>query len=191
MEVILEFLKLHPIPLFLLGSFVLGEEVILAFAFLAGQGVFDVFTLYLCCALATIASDAAWFLLGHYSKRKNNFVHRLYEKHSNYLSLMHRWHNRPFLLLLITKFVYGIRIFTILYVAFRGMEFKKFMLYIVPCILILQLVVIGGGWLAGRGSLLFLNIYKDGSLVLGVLLLFIVLMYIVKTKVSDEIVENE
>ncbi len=191
MDELLEFLKLYPIPLFLIGSFFLGEEVILSFAFLAGQGVFDLTTLYLCCSLATIASDGVWFLLGHYSKRRNNFVHRLYERHVNLIPLLHRWEKRPFILLFVTKFIYGTRIFTILYVAFRGMSFKKFMFYIIPCILILQAVVIGGGWLAGRGSLLFLNIYKDGSLVLGLILLLMLLMYIVKSKVSEEIIEHE
>jgi membrane protein DedA with SNARE-associated domain len=189
-ELLLKFASDHTVLIFLLGSFFSGEEVVLAFAFLAGQGFWSGELLYFCVCAGTLCSDIAWFWIGRYSHRKDNFIKRFIDKHKVKIPFQKELSCHPFLLLLVTKFIYGVRIFTIFYVAVEGLSFRKFFIYIIPCIAIIQVLVIGSGWLAGKGSSLFLDIYKDTTMTLAILLGIGIITYTLKRKITKRLLKN-
>ena len=115
-------------PALFVGSFLFGETVVLAAAFLSSQGLWSAWTIYWLDLLGTLASDALWFL---YGQKLLTFFHR-WEKYrrgsEKFLRALEKLTgSRPERSLLLVKAVYGVRIFTIIYLSVRKVNFRTFM----------------------------------------------------------------
>jgi membrane protein DedA with SNARE-associated domain len=136
----IEILTLYQMPALFLGSFLFGETVILAAAVLSAQGLWSTWTIFWLSLLGTLASDALWFL---YGQKILSFFHR-WEKYrrgsEKFLRSLEKLTGaRPHLSLLWVKAVYGVRIFTIIYLSMRKVDFWKFII----------LDAIGSAWWLG------------------------------------------
>ncbi len=117
-------------PALFVGSFFFGETVILAAAFLSAQGLWSTWTIFWLALLGTLASDALWFLYG----QKILTVFHRWEKYrrgsEKFLRALEKLTgSRPHLSLLLVKAVYGVRIFTIIYLSVRKTKFSTFIVY--------------------------------------------------------------
>jgi len=136
----IEILTLYQMPAIFLGSFLFGETVILTAAFLSAQGLWSTWTIFWLALLGTLASDALWFL---YGQKILTLFHR-WEKYQHgsekFLKALEKLTgSRPHLSLLWVKAVYGVRIFTIIYLSVRKVDFWKFIV----------LDAIGSAWWIG------------------------------------------
>lgn len=125
----IEILTLYQMPALFVGSFLFGETVILAAAFLSSQGLWSVWTIFWLSLLGTLASDALWFL---YGQKILTFFHR-WEKYrrgsEKFLRALEKLTgSRPERSLLLVKAVYGVRIFTIIYLSIRKVDFRTFII---------------------------------------------------------------
>ena len=78
-------------------------------------------------------------------------------------------------LLLVTKFIYGTRIFTIISFSTRGIPLFKFTYLNSLVIAVWLSCILGIGWLIGHGSSLFLDIYKNPvQTSIGLILLMVI-----------------
>lgn len=136
----IEILTLYQMPALFVGSFLFGETVILAAAVLSAQGLWSSWTIFWLSLLGTLASDALWFL---YGQKILSFFHKWekYRRNSEkFLRALEKLTGaRPYLSLLWVKAVYGVRIFTIIYLSVRKVAFWKFM----------ALDAIGSAWWLG------------------------------------------
>ena len=126
----IEILTLYQMPAIFLGSFLFGETVILAAAFLSAHGLWSTWTIFWLALLGTLASDALWFL---YGQKILTLFHR-WEKYQRgsekFLKALEKLTgSRPHLALLWVKAVYGVRIFTIMYLSVRKTDFWTFIAF--------------------------------------------------------------
>lgn len=169
------FLIAYKIPSIFLGAFFFGETVIVTAAFLAGQGLWSVYEVFLASLIATIISDVVWFYLGEYFLRKTHrwekFWHhkeRIIAKLDDMLGSHHYYH------LLYLKFLYGIRIFAIVYLSIKKLPIKTFVIYDTLGTALYQALIIAGGFLAGKGAAhiaLYINQLEYGIIAVILLVL--------------------
>lgn len=135
-----------------LGSFFFGETVILSGSYLAGQGIWSLWTVYLWALLGTLAADAAWFYFGPRALRLMHRWEKVKQKHEAIVSALQKHTgNKPFLSMLFIKFLYGTRILTIIYLSSVKVRFWTFMFFDLIGTAVWLVVMVGAGWLAGKG----------------------------------------
>lgn len=146
----------HPYLItFLVAVFL--EEAIIFFSFLSGSGFMPFYAVYIFGILGVIIGDICWYLIG-----RSSFVAFLREKCKRLKYVRHQYHrtsnlvhkiaeNRMFLSLLLSKFVFGSRIFMMLYFGAKKAKFSKYILYDAISIIIWTSILAPIGWLAGRG----------------------------------------
>jgi len=183
---LLLFFAAYPFTISTLGAFVGGEETILVIAFLAGQGVFGFWTIFVGSILGTVLSDLMWFYIG-----RSKFANKLlrwkhfktgYKKAKNILDKLVQ--KNTFITLVVGKFIYGTRIATITYLSRERLSITRFSLYNSIVILIWLAVVVPVGWLAGKGFSNVLNVYKNVEHTIAVIVLFVIAAYAVKLVVD-------
>lgn len=167
----------HPVILFFLAAYLGGEEIIVPLAVLVGQGLWDVGTLFVVCYIATVLADASWFLLGRHGVRETHFF-RKYEHRFQKASVLFRKIARSELgILLTTKFIYGARIFSIIFLSLEGVSLSRFVLLNSFVVFIWLSCVITVGWMIGRGSSFFLSIYRHPVYLSAGLIVLIVIFH--------------
>jgi len=167
---ILSLLTMYQLPAIFFGAFFFGETVIITAAFLAGQGIWSVYTVFILAFFGTIISDSLWFLFGQSIlhvitrwKRGRKKVHEL-EKEEVPLKK-----HTPFFVLLFIKFLYGTRILTIIYLSSRKMSFWLFTLFNAIGTTIWLIVMISIGWGAAKGTSQFSPLLQKTEYALSVL----------------------
>lgn len=139
-------------PIVFVGSFLFGETVILSGSYLAGQGIWSVVVVYIWALLGTLAADAAWFYLGPKGMLLFHRWEKVKTKHEAIiLALQRHVGEKPFLAMLFIKFLYGTRILTIIYLSSVKVRFWTFMLFDFIGTAVWLVVMVGAGWLAGKG----------------------------------------
>lgn len=190
-DTIIHYLQIYQLPAIFAGSFFFGETVVISAAFLAGQHLWSVWNVFWICFLGTVISDTLWFILG----KKFTTKIEEHEKHgSRYRKVVAKINkyvgNRIFLALLFIKFLYGTRILTIFYISARKVSFWKFTLFNSLGTVIWLSIIIGAGYLAGKGTANYLASITDIKYVALALVAFILLFRVIDSwtekKVFDE-----
>jgi membrane protein DedA with SNARE-associated domain len=141
------------LPAIFVGTFLFGETVILAGIVLAAAGALSVPALLGLSLLGTLTSDVVWFVFG---ERLVRFARRWPSLHARYESAMAAVervdHGRRFYYLFFFKFVYGIRIVTIIYTALRRISVRRFLLFDAIGSAAYLATVVGIGLMLCRGA---------------------------------------
>lgn len=179
-DVIINYLQAYQLPAIFAGSFFFGETVVISAAFLAGQKLWSVYNVFWLCFLGTIISDSMWFFLGKKFEQKID----KHEKHgSRYKKVIAKINrivgDRIFLALLFIKFLYGTRILTIFYITTRKVSFWKFTIFNSIGTTIWLVVIIGAGYLAGKGTANYLGSLSQIKYVALALVIFILLFRVI------------
>jgi membrane protein DedA with SNARE-associated domain len=177
-QAIITFLITYRLPAIFVGAFFFGETVIIAAAFLAGQGTLEVLPVFVLAFLATIVSDTVWFLL---AKKILLWLNRLekYKTHSEIIvnKMTKLTGDKPFLALLFVKFLYGTRVITIIYLSLRSIPLKKFVIYDALGTLIWLAVIIPIGWLAGKSAVSLGPALHKAEFAIG---FFVILVFVIR-----------
>ena len=164
-----------------IGGLLGGNETLLFLSILASGGFLNIYYLFIFFYIGSLISDSLWFLLGR-SKLfevvwRIRWVSKFYPNLGKFLR--HITKNK-FWLLFITKFLYGSKILTLLYLSRQKIKYG----YFIKCISIINLIwvsfIIFFGWSAGMGVHLTADISQDVRLyfilvgiVMAIFLLFI------------------
>ncbi len=179
-----------PVAIFL-GAFFFGESVIIAAAFLASQGLWSVWELFLLAFLGTVISDAVWFSGGFglnklISKGANN-QSRLEKVVS---SIQKITKGKSFLSLLFIKFLYGTRIITIFYLGSQKLPFRKFLIFNSLGTIIWLIVVVFIGWSLGQGTKFLSVDLNHIEIILSVLILVIIFFKFFSKWITKQIIQK-
>lgn len=178
-EKIIAFAAAFPYPFLipLLGAFFGGEETIIVISALSTTGFVSFPVVVVFSYVGTILSDTTWFLVGQRFMNWLSSKKRIQEGLVRVDTLFgHTAQHKPFLLLLITKFLYGIRIATIFYMS-RRMSFPSFMAYNAAVTLIWVIPICLVGWLLGISAVKISTISGDIKYGLGLVTLIIIAFY--------------
>ncbi len=181
----------HPIVLFFVLAFIGGEESIIPLAIIVGGGRWDIKTLFVVSFVSTMCADLTWFLLGRHGIKE----HRLFKRHQNNYNkislFIRKISKNDFVLLLITKFIYGTRIFSIIYLSLEGVSVTKFFRMNFLVILVWLPVIVGGGFMIGRGSSLFSDIHKHPIYLSISILLLVIAFHFVRSYFSKKFLPSK
>lgn len=156
LETLTALLTTYQVPTVFVGAFFFGDSVILTSAYLAGQLSWSPIPIFLAALVGIVISDSLWYFFGAYfnsrfASRFSNmkFLQKERAKMSGFIERLVG--ERPFLALIMVKFLYGSRVAMILYSASSGISFWTFTLFNGIGAIIWLLVFIPLGYLAGRG----------------------------------------
>lgn len=148
---LISLLVTYQFPAIFLGSVIFGETIILAASFLAGQGMWSIYTVFWVTFLGTVSSDCLWFYFGRRLSRKSEEWQEKQGKYKKLLAFLERLtHGRAFLSLLFIKFLYGTRIITIMYLSINRLRFRTFLLFNAIGTFFWLLVMVWLGWYASK-----------------------------------------
>lgn len=131
---------------------VTGETVVLAAVAVAVEGGWSLAEVVAWCFLGTVASDVAWFGLARVADDRWRRRREPGPRQQRALAWM-REHTgeRPYLALLVIKFLYGSRFLMLVYLATRRVSLRHFLLYDAIGTAVWLAVLVPLGWLLARG----------------------------------------
>lgn len=143
----------HPALISFLSVFLGGEVTIVALAVLAAHAKIDLEIIFIFSYIGALLMDSIWFFFG-YTKIFDWFVtrrhvSRVYTKWDNLLDKLSK--KRYFEVLIVTKFIYGFRMITLMHLARKKFKVSHFLAYNLITNFVWISVVIMAGWLAGNG----------------------------------------
>lgn len=173
------------------GSFLFGETVILSGSYLAGQGIWSVVTVYIWALLGTLVADAAWFYLGPKGLRLMHRWEKVKQKHEAIIAALQRHvGDKPFLAMLFIKFLYGTRILTIIYLSSVKVRFWTFMFFDFIGTAVWLVVMVGVGWLAGKGLADVLPAVRSFEYLLTGLVILMILFKVITSWLEKRIAKK-
>lgn len=145
-------LALHKSWIVLLGTFFLGESVVLAASALAAQGTWSVGAVAGWAFLGTVVSDTVWFRSASAGiERWTSDAGRNARLTRTSERLDRLTGEHPHRALLFVKFVYGTRIASLVYMAIRRVETHRFVIFDSIGTTLWLAVMIPIGWAIGSG----------------------------------------
>lgn len=152
-QILASFLIAHQVPAIFFSSMIFGDAVIMTAAFLSGQGIWSPITVFILTFFGTLVADIFWFFLGRKSLTKFHKWEAYRKKSEKILAVIEKIAgSRPLLFLFITKFLYGTRIITIVYVSLRNINFFKFIAVDSFGTLLWLFVIVPVSWFIGKST---------------------------------------
>ena len=152
LSTILALIATYKLPALFIGALLFGEAVIIPAAFLSAQGFISPFTILWVSFFGAMCADTIWFYL---AKRLLPWCHQhpWCEKRSQQtVRLMeHMTGKNPFLYLLVSKFLYGVRILSIFYMSLQTNDYWRFIRYNALGSITWLIILISVSWGAGKG----------------------------------------
>ncbi len=163
------------------GALVGGEETVLLLSVLAARDFYPIWIVFVFCFLGILVADSVWFFVGRLKLVTKMKEHKYFKKHSekarNFID--NKFKGNHFILLFSTKFLYGLRIVTLMFLG-RRIKFKEFFMYNSIIAAIWTIVIVSLGWFAGRGVGWLWDTYRNLQLLIIVGIIIIVAFYILK-----------
>lgn len=179
-DALLPLLQEYSSPAIFVGAFLFGETVILAATFLAAEGLWSFWEVFVLSFFGGLIADILWFLLGRYAGGRIKRWQWVERRYHHYVAEIEQDVEHTLYYIILFKFLYGTRIITILYTSMRRIPFLRFLLYDAIGTALLLVVIMGIGyfiWLGFPGALSGFRIIQltlIALLVLTVLFRFVI-----------------
>lgn len=179
-EELISLLTTYQLPAVFLGAFVGGEGIIITTSFLASRLNWNMASVFTDALLGTVLSDVTWYYGGRYILTRMKRWEDYRTRHQATLTQIEKKAGqRPWLLLLYIKFLYGTRILTVLYLSLRRVSIASFVLFDTLGTMVWLVVVMTIGWLAERGAINlipFLDTLEHALIILIIAIITVKLM---------------
>jgi len=150
---IIALLTQYKLPMLYLGAILFGETVIIPASFLSSSGFISPFSVLWVSLLGTMSADSLWFFAGDKLLKCCEKYKWCKNRHKRVLHVIERLTSKnPFHYLILSKFLYGTRIATIIYLAMRKVKFAKFLSFNSLGSVIWLIIIIGFSWAAGNST---------------------------------------
>ena len=157
-----------------------SEDILLFLAILSGSGAISIWTVVFFGFLGTFIHDSIFYFIG-----KSRFLERINKrfkpKNKSLLAyILKKKKGTYFIPLMLSKFIYGVRILALFYASQRESKYSRFALFNFLSLVIWFSIMIPIGWFAGRGFTLLLSVIRGTEKVIATIILALILFYIVK-----------
>jgi membrane protein DedA with SNARE-associated domain len=159
----------------------LSEETLFLLAILSGSGSFPFWTLFVFGFFGIVLADIIYFFLGH-TKLFQYLWHNYFgsERYRTIRKILVKFSDKNKLVFLIlSKFIYGTRAASALFLGARKMNFAYFITIDILAVLIWESVMLPLAWLSGKGIYSLLKIMRGFERFFLVVLLFFAIYYLV------------
>ena len=130
--IIIEIIKQYGYVIVFFGTIFAGEIVVLAAVFLATLNILNIYLVILFSLAGVIVADNLWYLVGTKLKIFLNYFKKYFggNKYQKKLTLFgEKFHNNYRYYLVMSKFIYGFRILTVLTSGYQKIPYKKFLVF--------------------------------------------------------------
>ena len=184
-SLVLQFIESYAPLVCLVGAYFGGDALIIFISSLSGQGLVGYWTIVLFCSLGTTSADVMWYFLGRTRLASKIISSRqLAAGYAKIERIFSKYGRNDFLLLLIVKFVYGIRVITIVYFSRERRRLGRFLAFDSFAVVVITIFVTTLGWLAGKGISTYVNIYEDFRDVVKIIVIVLVAFFILRALVN-------
>lgn len=190
---LIPFFSQYGILILILSGIIGGEEVIISLVFLSAMGLFPLWWILVFVTLGEFISDLTIFSLAklkffHRFKRIERLT-RLYEKADKFIIKISK--ESTFLTILYSKFIYGTRIFTLVYLSSKKVQWKKFILSDFLVFIVWMSIVVAVGWFAGSSIKKLTSTFKNIEFTLLLLLVFIIFIIVIKKWIQKKLLKKQ
>jgi membrane protein DedA with SNARE-associated domain len=165
----------------------LSEETLFLLAILSGSGSFPFWTLFVFGFFGIILADTIYFFLGHTKLfqyiRHNYFISKRYFTIRKKLVKFSDKNKLVFLIL--SKFIYGTRAASALFLGARKMNFAYFIAADILAVLVWESVMLPLAWLSGKGIYSLLKIIRGFERFFFVILLLFAIYYLIVRNLAE------
>lgn len=166
-----------------------GEELIVFFSILAGHGFINIGKVAIYGFIGILLSDIFWFWIaraGFVESLKQSVKRHYIYKHAN--AVIERFsHKHDLIYLASTKFLYGLRIISIVKVSRRGSKFWDFVLNDSLAILIWGSIMLTIGWVVGKTFFTTINLFDEIHKIIILALGLIAVLYVAESIVKKSL----
>jgi len=192
-ETLIQLISQYPILFSFLGGVFGGEETLFALAFLAYEGVLPFWTVFVFALLGELLVDAVLFVLSEtfFLKfvRKKEWFKKTYNQVDGIVQRYSKGNN--FVTLLSTKFVYGLRMATIIYLRARKLSVWRFTFINIFVSIIWMSVVMIIGIFAAQGFNYIIDTFKNIQLALTFVVFVLILFFIIKRWLTRKLIPRQ
>ncbi len=176
-----------------LGGFFAGEEVIMTLSFLSANGIIPIWKVFLFSFLGIVLCDTFFYALGRMKVIQNlSNSKRFTSLSKKYEPLILKLNKKGTLnLLFTTKFIFGTRILTLLYLGFRKTKVLEFLISDLIVGVFWMVIVVSLGWFSGSSFYLILNIFKNVQIALLVIVILVLILVGIKKWISGRILKKQ
>ncbi len=172
------------------GAFIFGENVIIPAAFLSGQGLWTPFNVFWPAFLGTVVSDVFWFLLARRFTLKISEWRWLRAESESRRRFIDKFQKDNFRIAFFYKFFYGMRIAAIASFSLKGMTLDKFIRFDSLSTLIWLFVIVGIGWLAGRGLVNVLETFSKLTYLVAAIVILIIVVKLITLWLAKRVIKK-
>ncbi|MFH1901981.1 MAG: hypothetical protein ABIK26_07010 [Candidatus Omnitrophota bacterium] len=170
-----------------------GEELILSLVFLSSLGLFPLWWILIFVTLGEFISDIVIFSLGRidlfHKFKKIEKLTKLYKKADNLIMKVSK--KSTFLTILYSKFIYGTRIFTLVYLSSKKTKWQKFLVSELLALMVWMSITVVIGWFAGASIKQFSLAFKNTGLTIALLVIFIILIIMMKKWIQTKLLKKQ
>jgi len=171
-----------------IGAIIGGEETLILLSILASHSILNIWYILIFFYIGINVSDLLWFFLGISRIFDWLAKRRIWEKiHVHFQKRLQKGKHSNFSLLFITKFVYGTRVPTIVYMARNGLELRTFFIYTLTINAIWTILITFIGWSAGKGIAIAQTISNNIIVYILLITIVLILFNIITKKISYRI----
>ena len=156
------------------------EELVLFLAILSGKGGIPFWAVFFFGILGALCIDIVYFILARTKfityLRKIRLVSKSFGKMPKFVRNFGE--KNKLANLIVSKFIYGTRMISIMTISIKGIKFEKFIAYDLLALIIWGVILLPLGWLAGRGITSFLHVAKNLEKFLLFALLIIIIYHL-------------
>jgi len=176
-----------------LGGFFAGEEVIMTLSFLAANGVLPLWKVFLFSFLGILLCDSLFYFIGRSKlvgslQKFEKFAH-ISKKYEHIILKIDK--KGTLNLLFTTKFIFGTRLLTLLYLGFKKVKIAEFLISDFIVGLFWMAIVVSLGWFSGSSFYLVLDIFKNIPLAIAGILILVLAFIGIKTWISKKILKKQ
>jgi len=192
-DLLIPFFSQYGILILTLSGILGGEEVIISLVFLSAMGLFPLWWILVFVTLGEFISDFTIFSLSRlnlfHKFKKIEKLTRLYNKADKFIVKVSK--ESTFLTLLYSKFIYGTRIFTLIYLSSKKIQWKKFLISESFVLIVWMSITVAVGWFAGASVKQFSSAFKNIEFTLLLLLIFIILIIVIKKWIQTKLLKTQ
>jgi membrane protein DedA with SNARE-associated domain len=170
-----------------------GEGVIIGLVLISSLGLLPLWWIIVFVTLGELISDVIYFVLGKLRVLRRfgtmKRLKKLYDRADSMIMKVSR--ESIFITLLYSKFIYGTRIFTLVYLGSKGNGWLKFILAELIVLVPWMSITIAIAWIFGKGVNHLSGMFQKIEVTVALFVLAIVVVMLVKKWVESRIIASE
>lgn len=187
-EVIVPFFVWHVRLISAIATYIGGVETIILLGFLSGHGIAPFWRVFAFAYLGYFLFEMTWFFIarmkfiGRWKKEGGRFA----KGYARVADTMHKLtRGNSFIALFAAKFIYGIGSMILIYLSREKLNLKKFLIYNAITLFASTYILMTIGWIAGKGTSKYINLFQNARLTISALLIVAVIFHLFRFEIKE------